>query len=646
MSPLKVARYLLFVSLALGLVSVAGEVPPLYTLGTLAALAAGTIIEEKGLPPLPNTPVTVVAILLILMNLFTLSSSLFFNHVMAILFILISAKLLTKKQVRDYLQLFLLSLLLMAGAAVVRWGIEFGLLLAANIFLLISGLLFLFAHTEKETLSPRETKSLLLWGGIMSLSLLPTTLLFFLILPRPSIALTPGWAGGKGARSGFGERVDPGKVERIKKDTSVAMRVEWLNGPRPGTEDLYWRGKVYLNYRRGIWESPQVRRRLPRPPLPKGTSVTYRVFLEPQDSNALFSLGIPIGISLLKGRAFLAPGYTLQIPSLVTTRLSYILRSRLVKAYPPLIPPQKFLQVPPAIANRLMPLARSIAPGERDPLDLARAVEHYLKTNYSYSLHPNNPGPYPVVSFLLNKGSGHCEYFATAMVLLVRLRGVPARMVAGFQGGEWNQLGKYYIIRNSNAHTWVEVYKKGMGWVPFDPTPPSPLGPSEKERLASLGRFLDYLKFQWYHWVISYDVERQTRLLKKALSIFSPSTPKPHLSPSHLPPKTLATILVVVALLFVFHRLLSRWRKRPKTWGERLAKALEAQGFTLLPGETLLELAERIKGDSPQLGERVETAVKLYYRREYGKKEVPPRNLEGLLKEIKDLAKRERKDQR
>ncbi len=639
MSPLRVARYLLFLSLALGMISVAGEVNPVYTLATLAALVVGTITEERGLPHLPNTPVTVGAILLILINLSTLTLTQFFNHVMGILFILISAKLLTKKQVRDYLQLFLLSLLLIAGAAVVRWGMEFGLLLAANIFLLISGLLFLFTYTEKETISPKEARSLFLWGGIMSLSLLPATVLFFLILPRPSIAFTPGWAGGKTAKSGFGERITPGKVENIKKDPSVAMRVEWLNGPRPKARELYWRGKVYMNYRMGTWETPTVRKRLSLPTPPKGTDVTYRIFLEPQESNALFSLGIPLGLSLGRGKAFLAPGYTLKVPSLVTNRMVYILHSRLVKAYPPLIDPKRFLQVPPAIATRLLPLARSLAPHEKDPLALARAVETYLKTNYKYSLQPKNPSPYPVVSFLLNKGSGHCEYFATAMVLLMRLRGVPARMVAGFQGGEWNDLGKYYMVRNSHAHTWVEVYKKGTGWVPFDPTPSSAQGEGGNMRISSLSRFLDYLRFQWYHWVISYDVERQTRLLKKALSLFSPSTPKALFSPSHLPRKGMLLFFASIAGLFLGLKTLSRWRKRPRTWGERLVKVLEEGGIALLPGETLLELAQRIEGERPQLAEKMKEAVELYYWKEYGGGGVPQETLESKLKELKRLLK-------
>ena len=645
MPPLRIARYLLFFSLALGLISVAREVSPLYSLLTLASLLVGLIMEEKDLPHLPALPVTLGAFVLILVTLSGMHLQVFFSRIMGILFILISAKLLTGKNVRDYLQLFLLSLLLMAGAAVVRWGMEFGLLLTANIFLLITGLVFLFASTERETLSSREVQTLFLWGSIMSLVLLPATALFFLILPRPSIALTPGWAGGKRASSGFGEKISPGRVENIKRDTSVAMRVEWLQGPRPPRESLYWRGKIYGDYRQGVWKTPPMkRRRISLPPLPQGERVTYRIFLEPQESSALFTLGIPLAVNLAGKRTLLGPGFTLHAPSPITRRTSYTAVSRLVKAYPPLLPPEEFLQVPPPVALRLHTLAYSISPGERDPIALAQAVERYLKANYGYSLHSRNPGPYPVVSFLLKKGKGHCEYFATSMVLIMRLRGVPARMVAGFQGGEWNRLGHYYIVRNSQAHTWVEVYKEGVGWVPFDPTPPLPpdaMGAAQ--RLGSLGRIMDYLRFQWYHWVISYDVERQTRLLKRAVSLLSPSTPRHIPSPSRLPKRSILVVISMMAALFLAYRFLIRWLRRPQTWGEKLVNVLQEAGFPLFPGETLLELAHRLGLEDPELGDRIKRSVELYYWKEYGGGAVSSQALGAMLKEIKTLAKRAKK---
>jgi len=641
MPPLRIARYLLFISLVLGLISVAKEVTPVYTLLTLGSLVTSLWMEEKGFTFPPNYLVTGAAAILILFNLHGIHWQVFFNRVMGILFILISAKLLSTKKVRDYLQLYLLSLLLMAGAAVVRWGMEFGFLLAANIFLLLTGLIFLFASTERKTISSKETQTLFLWGGIMSLALLPSTLLFFLILPRPSFTLTPGWSGGKTARSGFGEKISPGSVEMIKGDPSVAMRVEWLKGSRPPQDKLYWRGKVYIEYRHGVWAVPRLREKPLHLALPRGKDVVYRIFLEPHQSNALFALGIPRAVALKGSKAAIGLGYTLHAPSPITQRVSYTTRSRLVEAYPPIIPPNQFLRVPSGAKGPLQHLAQSIASKEKDPLALARAVERYLKTNHEYSFHPGSKGPYPVVSFLLNKGKGHCEYFATSMVLLLRIRGVPARIVAGFHGGEWNQLGNYYIVRNSDAHTWVEVYKKGSGWVPFDPTPPLPPEVlSTTKRLGAVGRFLDYLRFQWYHWVVSYSIERQTQLLKKTLALFSPSPQKPHM-PSSTPPKTTIVLILTAGVCILFlYRFATWWRKKPHTWGEKLVKILQDQGFPIEPSETLLEIAQKVDQKNPALGEKIKKAVELYYWKEYGGGDVSSQTLDTMLQEIRVLLKK------
>jgi len=631
MEPLKVARYFLYASFVLGILSVAKEVPILYIVLTFGALGFNMI---KG-PLIPNWLITLIIVPFILLNLYGLHWNTFFHRIMGILFLLITAKLLAQKKMRDYLQLYLLSLLLVAGTAVVRWDMEFALLLAMDAFLMLTGLIFLYASVEKESLTSKEARAFLIWGGTISSALLPASLLFFFILPRPTFTLTPGWAGGMVVRSGFGDRVTPGSVEEIKRDTSVALRVEWLKGRRPSPSELYWRGKIYVYYQKGQWISPRVRGSLPHLPLPPGREVEYRAFLEPYQGRALLALGIPLKANIQGGKALKGLGYTLHLRETLTHRRVYKVRSRLVKAYSPLVPLRYFLQVPTEVKQRILPLARSIAPDEKDPFSLAQAVERYLRANYSYTSQPGSKGPYPVVSFLLNKGKGHCEYFASAMALLLRLRGIPTRLLAGFVGGEWNPLGKYYIIRNANAHTWVEVYKKGVGWVSWDPTPPLSLT-APTRRFGQLDRLLDYMKFQWYHWIISYDVEKQTQVFKNALTLFSPSQ-RPHFPPPRWGKGTLLPLLGLAAWVLLLIKLLLWWGKRPKTWGEEMVMALEKRGISIKPGETLLEMARRIKRENPALGEKLEEAVSLYYLKEYGRGRVDPSTLKRMIKEIKAL---------
>jgi hypothetical protein len=223
------------------------------------------------------------------------------------------------------------------------------------------------------------------------------------------------------------------------------------------------------------------------------------------------------------------------------------------------------------------------------------------------------------------------------MALLLRCRHVPARLVAGSWGGEWNNLGHYYIIRNSHAHAWVETYKAGTGWIPFDPTPPVSSETSGRKGISLGSRLLDYVRLQWYQWVLSYDVHKQARLLKKVTALFSPSR-RPHIATPKMGKGTLAIFVIVMAVTLLIARLLFWLKHKPKTWGEKLLKVLESKGYHRIPGEALLEMAHRIEDDNHTLGNKIREAVNLYYYGEYGKGKVDKNTLENMLKEIKITA--------
>ncbi len=141
---------------------------------------------------------------------------------------------------------------------------------------------------------------------------------------------------------------------------------------------------------------------------------------------------------------------------------------------PRVLPPgyEVYLQLPPEITPRVRALAREIVRGATTDFDKAAAIERYLKEPLSYTLEMQSPrGREPIDFFLFERRKGHCEYFASAMTVLLREVGVPARNVNGFLGGEWNEYDDYIAVRAGDAHSWVEVYFSGAGWVTFDPTP-------------------------------------------------------------------------------------------------------------------------------------------------------------------------------
>jgi transglutaminase-like putative cysteine protease len=619
LSSLGTARLFIYFSLLLAVLAISRELSTLYPLVAALFIPIGLAMDQKGWYPIPNRLITVGTILFAVALLYGINLDIFFERISRVIMLLIVAKLIATKQIRDYLQLALFSLMLMAAAAVGQWGISFGLLLVLHSTLLLVGLLFLYASNERKMLVMGEMATLLLWGGLMSAFLLPVSLLFFFILPRPSVGFIPGWVGGKTVvRSGFGDTVSPGTVREIKMDPSVAFRVELLDRKEPlPSAMLYWRGRVYGGYNKGRWFILREKRYNEKIPLISGKALRYRVFLEPYGGNALFTLGVPVRAKTRAGRVLWRKGYTLALDRPVEQRISYQVVSVMRREILADLPPRGFLRVPLKVQEALQPLAKGLGVGQENPLMVAREIEAYLKEHHGYTLNPDYKGEYPVVDFLLHNRPGHCEYFASAMAILLRLKGFPARLVAGFAGGTWNPVGGYYIVRNSDAHTWVEVWVPWLGWVPFDPTPKAVGGIRVSGRLQ---RVLDYLRFQWYHWIVNYDYQKQVGLFRKGLSLVSGFHGWSHLKGHRLSKKAVVRVAAVVAMVVLLAFLLLWWLNRPRTWGERLDRALKRKGVSRAPGETLLEVARRIESENEELSRRLEEAVRLYYLTEFGGK--------------------------
>ena len=171
--------------------------------------------------------------------------------------------------------------------------------------------------------------------------------------------------------------------------------------------------------------------------------------------------------------------------------------------------------LPGDLQRRLANLAATLGPPEA-PATTRRiaAVTRTLREKHGYTLEPSPPpaGVDPVESFLLGERPGHCELFASAAVLLLRVRGVPARYVTGFRGGEWNGVGGYVAVRDDRAHAWAEAFVPDKGWVRVDATPPGPPPP----RAGQLSEVMDALDYFWNRWVVGYDLGRQLELARRA----------------------------------------------------------------------------------------------------------------------------------
>jgi transglutaminase-like putative cysteine protease len=345
--------------------------------------------------------------------------------------------------------------------------------------------------------------------------------------------------------TGFSDDVELGQIGEIKKNSAVVMRVR--TGKPVGFPLLRWRGIALSTFDGKRWYSPEHRASpipaglngwitlVDRPPEPDPSTslLRYTVLLQPIATDTLFA---PARVISLRGNlsgegsnqeAGARHSYVLRdangslsnpFHNFTTVRYEgfSLLRSMSLprlRAAPTEYPPDiqgTFLQLP-QLDPRIPELAQRITARAQNPFDKAVAVENYLRTRFTYTLNlTGKPGDDPLAHFLFETRAGHCEYFASAMAIMLRTLGIPTREVNGFLPGEYNDLGGDYIVRASDAHSWVEVYFPGTGWMTFDPTPPG--ADSAGGFFTRLGQYMDWFELSWNEWVINYDFIHQILL--------------------------------------------------------------------------------------------------------------------------------------
>src|SRR6266850_1593269 len=343
--------------------------------------------------------------------------------------------------------------------------------------------------------------------------------------------------------TGFSENVELGQIGEIKKNSAVVMRVQ--TGKPLGYERLRWRGVALTTFDGKRWTSPERRSQTLSPspdgwiymadPVQKtnapGPGILYTVYLEPLATDAIFVPGKVVSLqgnftgedgssfsAMRRSYIFRDSTDTLLNPFHNYGALRYAGFSRLpplnaakLRAAPTNYSPDitdVYLQLPAQLDARIPEFALQIVKDAQTPFDKALVMESYLRSRFAYTLNlTGKPGDDPLAHFLFETRAGHCEYFASAMAIMLRTLGIPAREVNGFLPGEYNDLGGDYIVRASDAHSWVEVYFPGNEWQVFDPTPAAP--ENSGNFLTRLGQYADWLQITWSEWVIGYDFAHQ-----------------------------------------------------------------------------------------------------------------------------------------
>jgi transglutaminase-like putative cysteine protease len=396
------------------------------------------------------------------------------------------------------------------------------------------------AGVARETPSAL-TPALFRTSMLACVAALAIAMVLFVTLPRLRSSVVKGSAiGGSVATAGFSDRVEFGELGRIRQDATVVLRVQTLSGEPPRADEAYWRGLAFDRFDGDAWSiDPPERRFVPGSAeggisfsdAPDRFDLEQRIVREPVAAGVLFRVGEPRAVQGTIRVLERDSSGGLYAAGQAEERVRYTLRSArrhwgdpALRRDQAAVPPrhaQRYLQTPaldPAFVTR----ALEITDGHTTDADRVRAIERHLLTQGRYTDVPPTRDPdaplSPVEAFVLGEVAGHCEYFASAMVLLLRANDIPARLVNGFAGGRANPIGGFVELTRSDAHAWVEVHYARAGWVRYDPTP-ADLRAGQAEDVSVAARFrqaASALELWWFQRVVGFDRADQIGALKSA----------------------------------------------------------------------------------------------------------------------------------
>jgi protein-glutamine gamma-glutamyltransferase len=703
-----VALYLLVLTGFGTLASTGGLDTPTVVLVGTALLFRGFLLAKQRTLLIPErwTAVLTLGYVAFYLADYFLISGAFLNATVHLVLFVMVVRLFSAQRDRDHYFLAVISFLMVLSAAVLTVDSIF--LLAFAAFMLMAVVTFILMEMRrsaaKATVHSKETRDARAYRH-MAFSLAgasPALVLFillgaaaiFFVLPRVSAGFLSAYAPSGELTTGFSDRVELGRIGEIQQSSSVAMHIQ-IDGDTTGGFDLKWRG-IALNVFDGrTWSNSREQHAVPRLsdgrfalllPDSRGQAakaarpIHYRVLMEPLGSNVFF---LAVAPQSLQGnyRLVAADGggavFDLD-PDHPVSR--YEATSDLAQPVPgklraaggpyPLDVLLNYLKVPP-LDPRIQRLAEQVTDSADNNYDKALAIETYLRTHFGYTLQlPRSVPRDPLANFLFERKQGHCEYFASSMAVMLRALRIPSRVVNGFSGGEFNDVTSQYLVRASNAHSWVEAYFPGYGWVSFDPTPAAPI--PVRRGWSRIALYVDAMASFWREWVISYDLNHQQilavgatssgRELLQRLRNWTHRHYQALLSTVRRAQNTIArspgqwsiTALLITALLWLGanaqrlcyalrkRRLAARPEKSPRLaatiWYERMTRALSRRGWRKSPAQTPQEFVICIKDATMREG--VAQFTRHYEHARFGDSAEDARRLPELYEEISNGTKR------
>ncbi len=554
---------------------------------------------------------------------------------LGVLLVLLSLKLLETNTVRDFQVLvlfgwFLCLCGLFFSQELSRW------LYAGFIALLLAASLIRFHHAPRGSSVARPIGLALK----MLAQALPIVLLLFVFFPRSRGDFRFQFNRSVNGVTGMSDQLSPGSFASLTRNENRAFRADFPDGNVPPLSQLYWRGAVLWRGDGMIWARGSAGMLVERSAGQlTGAPVRQSIILDPHGGRWLFALDRPAVAA--RDSEFQAGGFLQSVRPIVAP-LRYTVVSRPDNHEVGLMPDQRLegLGKPRVISAQVQGLVdswRANAAPDRAVVD--SALQYFRKENFVYSLAPNTYGADALTEFLFQRRSGFCEHYAAAFASLMRIAGIPSRVVIGYHGGEFNRMGNYVLVRQLDAHAWAEVWLKGEGWMRVDPT--NVIAPDRissgfesflesralaensggqtstgaagfRELLHEARLAWENVKYQWDLRVVNYDEDAQQTLFNLAgLGDFAPPV---------------IVLWTAIGALLVFG-ILAAWLGRPRREQldplvkdyRKFCRMLAAAGVVREPWEGAQQFADRAARRFPGQADAIRGAAELYIAARYGR---------------------------
>ncbi|RRW38537.1 transglutaminase TgpA family protein, partial [Stutzerimonas stutzeri] len=537
-------------------------------------------------------------------------------------------------------------------AVVTSYLFEDSLLAGLYSLLPVTALLAAMIGLQQSSLVTRPWPTVRLAGALL-LQAVPLMLVLFLFFPR----LPPLWslpqAGDRGT-TGLADHMAPGDIARLGRSAELAFRVSF-DGEIPPRDQLYWRAVTFERFDGRRW-SQSYASNVPQAPewQALGEPLSYSVVMQPSGQPWLFALDVA---QVASGGAQLMTDFHLQRRQPVTKPLMYQVTSWLDARREAIGAPESLaraLQLPEQGNPRSRTWAAELRRSAQEPQAVVDALlRHFNREPYHYTLEPPPVGSDIVDDFLFQTRSGFCAHYAGAMTFVLRAAGIPARVVAGYQGGEVNPAGNYLSVHQFDAHAWVEYWVAERGWVSVDPTfqvAPERVEQGLEQALArersfladeplSLLRFRDVgwmntlrlrwdsLNYGWQRWVLNYQDEQQSQMLQRWFG---------KLDGQALGLGLVAVLGLLTGILALV--LFKPWRREKDVQQrqfDRFERLLARQGIRRHKGEGARSFAERAAIEMPDQAPAIRAFVRLYEAQRYAQLPGPGEELSRALTNVR-----------